>query len=222
MRLYIDSADLEELGHLPKTPYFKGVTTNPALIAQNMGKNEVTDTEYFAFLRKIRDVIKGELFIQLISQDYSEAVYEIAKIREIISQPLVIKIPATQAGFYAVSRLAKEGIDTAATAVYTPTQAFFAVAAGAKYVIPYYSRIDQYEKRGIDTIQDILSVAGEERVLVASVKTAADLHYLILSGVRNVTLPYELAKNVSYSEFTEEAIEEFAEKLQVNWSRKKK
>ncbi len=223
MKLYIDSADFEELSNLKNSPFVDGVTTNPLLIAKGMKKSEVGDGEYFEYLQKIRKLSPGELFIQLASSERDSAVYEIAKIRELIRWPVVIKVPATPDGFYAIAKLSKEGIASAATAVFSPGQACLGLAAGAKYIIPYYSRIEQMEQgKGLDVINEIMRITSPDRLLVASIKTEQDFCILLKEGVKNFTVPYSLFCEMGKNSNTEMAVANFAENLKVNWSRRRK
>ncbi len=222
MKLYIDSANTEELALLKNAPFLSGVTTNPKLIAEGIGKNEVTCDEYFDYIQKIRSIISGEIFVQVTSEKKPDIIDEISKIRDNVKGPVVYKIPATAEGFHAISLMAKEGVSVAATAVYTAAQAYLAIASGAKYVIPYFSRIDQHDKQGIETIREIMAISGPEKLLVASIKTEATLYYLLMEGVRNFTLPYQLFKYVAECDLTQDSIKEFSEFLHITWAKKKK
>lgn len=221
MKLYIDSADLTELANLKNSPFVDGVTTNPSLIASGMGKNEVSDVEYFDYLQKIRKLSPGELFIQLASTEKDSVVYEISRIKELIRWPVVIKVPAVPDGYYAIAKSSKEGFVSAATAVYSSGQACLALAAGAKYVIPYYSRLKKIGD-ALETIKEILNVTGPERLLVASIKSEKDFSVLLREGIINFTVPYSLFHSMGINENTEKAVAGFSSKLKVNWSRKKK
>ncbi len=222
MKLYIDSADLDELAGLKNSPFVDGVTTNPSLIAKGMDASDVADSAYFDYLQKIRRLSPGELFIQLASYERDSVVYEIAKIRELIRWPVVIKVPAIPDGYYAVARLAKEGIAAALTAVYSPGQACLGLAAGAKYVIPYYSRIERNrEGGGIEVIRELLRVAGPDRLLAASIKTEEDFCLLLREGVKNFTVPYSLFCSMGRNELTDRDVADFASHLKVAWSRRK-
>lgn len=222
MKLFIDSANLNELKNMEKALFISGVTTNPKLIAKGLGKREVNSEEYLNYLAEIRKMIGGEMFIQLTSRNREDMVQEANAVKDMIRGPIVFKIPADKEGFSTIAYLAKEDIDVAATAVYTAFQAYLAIASGAKYVIPYFSRIDQHDKQGIEAIREIMSISGPEKLLVASVKGETSLYYLMLEGVRNFTLPHSLIAQISECDLTQEAINEFTQNLKINWSKKKK
>lgn len=222
MKLYVDSADLNELECLKNSPFVDGITTNPSLIANGMGKSNPADSEYFDYLQKIRRMAPGELFIQIASSERDSVVYEISKIRELIRWPVVIKVPAVPDGYYAISRLAKEGMSSALTAVYSPGQACLGIAAGAKYIIPYYSRLEgEKEGSGLELCRSLLKIAGPEKLLVASVKTEEDVALLLNEGVINFTLPYTLFSKMGTHPMTDKAVSGFSDSLRVEWSRKK-
>ena len=222
MKLYIDSADLNELKKLQKTSFISGITTNPTLIAKGLGKNKVTSEEYLSHLEKIRETISGEMFVQLMANNKNDMLNEANAIKDAIRGPLVFKIPANNDGFNTIAQLSKDGISVSATAVYTAFQAYLAIASGAKYVIPYFSRIDQHDKQGIEAIREIMSISGQDKLLVASVKSETTLYYLLMEGVKNFTLSYSLLTQISECDLTQESINEFAKNLQITWSKKKK
>lgn len=221
MKLYVDSADLEELAKLKRVQFTNGVTTNPKLIAEGMDKSNVTEDEYVAYLQEIRKFSSGELFIQITSTTKDEMVAEALKIKEVVKGPIVFKIPATAQGFAAISHLSKEGLSVAATAVYTESQSFFATVAGATYIIAYYSRLDQEDHQGIESINEIMSVCGPEKLLVTSVESMTTLHYLMMKGVQNFTVPYKLFENMAECDLTLESVKGLNEALVINWKKRK-
>ncbi len=221
MKLFIDSADLMELAGIKNAFYISGITTNPNLISKGMRKKNVSETEYLEYLGNLRRYSPGELFIQLTCSDKENMIVEAEKIKEEIKGPIVFKLPATATGLSAASTLSKAGETVAITAVYTASQSYLASAAGAKYIIPYYSRIDQHDKQGIDTIREIMNICGQEKLLVASIKTEATLYFLLMIGVKNFTLPFDLFEAMTECDLTEEAVEEFEESLQISWKKKK-
>jgi len=221
MKLYIDSADLSEIKNLKNAPFVSGITTNPKLIAKGIGKTDISCEEYFEYLQKIRKVIHGEMFIQLTSQNKKDIIEEANTVRDTLRGPIVFKVPATAQGFHAISHLAKEGFSVSATAVYTASQAYISIASGAKYVIPYFSKIDKQNQQGIDTLREIMSISGSDKLLVASIKNEAALYYLLMEGVRNFTLPYPLLMQIAECDLTIDSINEFNKNLNINWNKKK-
>ncbi|MDQ7823313.1 MAG: transaldolase family protein [Candidatus Eremiobacteraeota bacterium] len=217
MMLCIDSADFEELRTSAAMPFIAGATTNPALIGKALGKEKVTIEELLAFLEKVRSLVNGHLFVQTLADDAAGIIKEARHIHEALKARCIIKIPATEEGLRALGMLETDGIATAATAVHTSTQAYLALLGGTRYVIPYYSRMETQGHQGLERIGDLLSLTAGTRgeLLVASVKNAADVHHLLMAGVRCLTLPLAVIREMCQSPFTEKAVRDFSAKLSL-------
>jgi TalC/MipB family fructose-6-phosphate aldolase len=218
MQVFLDSANPEEIKEASKLPFLSGVTTNPGLIARSTGKNLLTEKEFLHFLEEI-SLVPGEIFVQTNAVSSEGMIEEAKMVYRHTKSPSIIKIPATGEGLKAIKELEEEGVPTAATAVYTVLQGALALSCGARYIIPYYSRMVNYAIDGLDRVTQLLKICitegDESRLLVASVKSLADVENLLLIGVGAFTLSFDLIKKLSFSEHTEEAVKEFSSLLTV-------
>lgn len=219
MKIFLDSADVNEIRQAYEYPFLCGVTTNPALIAKATRKSSMKECEFLNHMNEIRQLTKGELFIQTNSTDSNSIIHEAINIAKNIEAPFMIKIPATNEGLKAIFALEQDGIPTAATAVYTPVQGAAAFSCHTHYIIPYFSRMERNGLNSMDIIAQLLTSAmesgGEERLLVASIKNYADIERLYSSGVRVFTLSLDLIKLIAFSQHTVDAVEEFGKLLAI-------
>ncbi|KHD85562.1 transaldolase family protein [Heyndrickxia ginsengihumi] len=191
MRLYIDSANVEEIAHLIEYYPIAGVTTNPSIIVQEQ-------RPYLELFKEIREVIGGEreLFIQVIGECAEEIVAEAKFISKQIQGNVVIKIPVTEEAIKATKILVSDGIAVLGTAIYTPFQALMAAKAGAKYVAPYVNRIDNLTGNGTKVVAEIAQLFSNYEVateiLAASFKNVQQIHDVCLAGAHTVTVAPQL------------------------------
>ena len=219
MGIYLDSADIQEIKDIKSYPFVEGVTTNPALIAKALGKGEITHDEFEKHIKKIGKHIKGDIFVQTNFAETDKIVTEAKKIKEILGDRAVIKIPISMEGFKAMEKLEKEKIRTAATAVFTAVQGYLAILSGAEFVIPYYSRLQKGSQDGLNIVEDLMDIFEahdlDTKLLVASVKTPFDVLEIIRAGADAVTLPKDTIDQLLFHHQTKEAVEQFDKALKI-------
>ena len=208
MGLLIDSAIISEVEEASKFGWVSGITTNPTLLAKSALPPEET-------LVKLASLIKGQIFYQLISQDKDSMLKEAKIAHELLGDQLVLKIPANEEGFKAVSAL-NQKIPCAVTALFSPAQALTAIEAGAQYVIIYYNRslrLMQDGKSFISKTVQIVKDANKE-LLAASLKDLDEIISAKLFGIDHLTIPYALIKKMPDDEngISKQAIDEFNRK----------
>jgi len=137
MKLYIDSANLDQIKKYDQIYQLAGVTSNPSILKKE-GK-----IDFFDHLREIRKIIGKErkLFVQVTANDVKGMLKDAMHIVRMLDDEVIIKIPTTETGLAAIKILEQEGIHTLATAVYTKQQCFAAIINGAEYIAPYCNRI---------------------------------------------------------------------------------
>jgi transaldolase len=140
MKLFIDTANLEEIREAAGWGLIEGVTTNPSLVAKELGQRS-----YEALLLEICSLIDGPVSAEVTSQTTGEMVEEARRLAA-LHENIVVKIPMTIEGLKAVRRLSAEGIKTNVTLVFSPTQALLAAKAGASYVSPFVGRLRRPER----------------------------------------------------------------------------
>ena len=136
MKIFIDTANVEEIKEAASWGILSGVTTNPSLIAKE-------GREFKTVVREITDIVDGSISAEVLSEDAEGMISEGRELAKIHSN-ITIKIPMTQEGLKAVNILSKEGIRTNVTLVFSAVQALLAARAGASYVSPFVGR----RKRG--------------------------------------------------------------------------
>ncbi|GAE93071.1 transaldolase [Gracilibacillus boraciitolerans JCM 21714] len=163
-----------------------GVTTNPSIIVKE-------ERPFIPLLKEIQCVLGDEkiLFVQTIAQKAEKIVKEAIYIRDFLSGNVVIKIPVTKEGIKAIRKLSLIGVQTLATTVYTPLNAYLAAKAGASYVAPYVNRIDNLTGNGVQVVKNIVEVLSKEytncKVLAASFKNTQQILDVSLIGSHGVT-----------------------------------
>lgn len=220
MSIYLDSADLKEIEKYMDYPFIDGVTTNPALLAKTLDKSEITRDEFEEHIKKISDIVEGDIFVQTNCSKAEQIVEESRKIHEILGDKCVIKIPPTFEGLKAIYDLSLMNIRTATTAVFTGVQGYAAILSGTDYVVPYYSRLMRTTQDGLNVIEDILEIIEvnefESQLLVASLKTTFDVLEVIRAGVDAITIPASLIDELYKNSQTNEAMKLFEKSLKVS------
>lgn len=191
MKLYIDSANVEQIQKLNEYYPITGVTTNPSILVSEK-------RPYLEQLKQIRSVIgdEKELFVQALGETAEEIVEEGKYITAALSGKVILKVPATDEGIKAIRLLAEEQIPTLATTVYTAFQALIAAMAGANYVAPYVNRIDNLTGDGVKVVSNIVQLYKQYelpcQVLAASFKNVQQVHDVLLAGAESVTVSPEI------------------------------
>lgn len=203
MTFYLDSAILEEARIAAQLGWVTGITTNPTLLAK--AKASVEET-----LASLAALIPGEVLYQLVAKDLDGLLEEGQRIHSLLADQAVLKIPATAVGFQAAARLSRD-IPCAVTAVFSPAQALVAVAAGAKYVIPYVNRSTRLLGDGLALVRDLSALleGSQVKILAASIKTPEEALETYKVGASILTLPLALLQEMATHEFTEQAVEAF-------------
>ncbi len=203
MQLLLDSAIIEEARQSAKWGWVSGVTTNPALLAKNDLAPEKT-------LRKLIKLFEGPIFYQLIGQTLDAMKDEAEKAGDILGKQLVLKIPATELGFIATSRLSKK-YTCAVTSIFTPAQALVAHAAGARFALYYHNRAKRLLKSGEELASELVRVLKRTDTLVvaASLKTPEEVVEARTAGVSILSTNFGVLAQMMKHELSEAALKEF-------------
>ncbi len=209
MRLFIDTANVDDIRKANDMGVICGVTTNPSLIAKEGRVFE----EVIAEIASIVDgPISGEVKATTTdAEGMIEEGREIAKIHP----NMVVKIPMTAEGLKAVKVLSAEGIKTNVTLIFTANQALLAARAGATYVSPFLGRLDDISVRGVDLINEIseiFDVAGiETEIIAASIRNTMHITDCALAGADIATVPYKVIEQMTHHPLTDAGIRKFQE-----------
>ncbi|OJV75532.1 MAG: hypothetical protein BGO37_01530 [Cellulomonas sp. 73-92] len=210
MDLYLDTADRAELEPLLATGLFRGVTTNPLILARSgVRLDEVPDLVAWLFVHGA-----GEVFVQTTTESADAIEAEGHRLRG-LDPRVVVKVPATREGLTAVRRLSDAGVPTLVTAVHNPRQAILAASAGASWIAPYLGRVSEAGRDGLQAVAQMVRVlAGTStRTLVASVRSAEDTVRLATDGAEAATLSGAVARELFVEPLTDAAVAQFSECL---------
>lgn len=170
MKLFLDTANIQEIRDGVRFGVISGVTTNPSLAsAEGIGNAE----SYKSAVKEISEIVDGPISVEVISLDAEGMIAEGRDIADWIPNPWV-KIPSTAEGFEAISVLSSEGIQINQTLCFSVNQAILGAQAGSTAVSPFIGRLDDIGLEGIDLIKDIVSIYKEyeieTKVLAASIR----------------------------------------------------
>lgn len=210
MKFFIDTAKVEDIKKANDMGVICGVTTNPSLIAKEGRVFE----EVIAEIASIVDgPISGEVKATTVD---AEGMIEEGRAIAKIHPNMVVKLPMTAEGLKACRQLAKEGIKTNVTLVFTSNQALLAARAGATYVSPFLGRLDDISVRGVDLIAEIAEifrVAGDidTQIIAASVRNTMHVTDCALAGADIATVPYKVIEQMTHHPLTDAGIAKFQE-----------
>ncbi|MFA6321553.1 MAG: fructose-6-phosphate aldolase [Candidatus Omnitrophota bacterium] len=186
MKLFIDTANINEIREANAIGIIDGVTTNPSLIARE-------GRDFIAVVKEICSIVDGPISAEVISVKCDDMVKEAAPLAK-IHKNIVIKIPLIAEGLKAAKILSKEGIKTNLTLCFSPTQALLAAKAGATYVSPFIGRLDDISLTGMDLIRDIKTIYNnysfKTQIIVASVRNPLHVLDAAKVGADIATVPY--------------------------------
>ena len=186
MKFFIDTANLEEIQEANDLGVLDGVTTNPSLCA----KVGVRDFE--GHIKKICDIVEGDVSAEVVSTIYNEMVEEGRKIAK-IADNVVVKIPLIKDGIKAIKIFSDEGIKTNCTLCFSSTQALIAAKAGATYISPFLGRLDDISSDGMQLIRDIVEIyvnyGFPTEVLAASIRHPMHVVECAKAGADVATMP---------------------------------
>jgi transaldolase len=207
MKIFLDTANLEEIKKGVEWGIVDGVTTNPTLISKE-------GAEFKQRVKEICDLVKGPVSAEVVSLDYEGMVREARELAQ-ISEYVVIKIPMTPDGIKAVKTLSAEGIKTNVTLVFSPAQAILAAKAGATYVSPFVGRMDDLSNDGMRMLGEIVEIYNnygfETEIIAASIRHPMHVVEAALMGVDIVTMPFAVLERLFKHPMTDLGIERFME-----------
>lgn len=205
MKIFLDSANLDELKKVASWGIIDGVTTNPSLIAREGFPIEEQ-------IRKICDIVDGDISAEVVSVDAKEMAEEGRKLAK-IHKNIVVKVPLIREGIRAVKALSSEGIRLNVTLCFSAAQALLAAKAGAYIVSPFIGRVDDIGWPGIHLIEDIVTIYSnygyKTQVLAASVRSPLDVIDAAKIGAHIVTIPYKVLDQMFSHPLTEKGLEVF-------------
>ena len=209
MKLFLDTANIQEIRDGVRMGVISGVTTNPSLAAsEGIGSRE----NYKAAVQEISDILDGPISIEVVSLDAEGMVAEGRDIAEWIPNPWV-KIPSTAAGFEAISILSNDGIKINQTLCFSLNQALLGAQAGSTVVSPFVGRLDDIGQQGMDLIEEIVTVFDvqqiDTQVLAASIRHTLHCSSAARAGAHIATVPYKVLRQMVQHPLTDAGVSRF-------------
>ncbi len=209
MKLFLDTANIQEIRDGVRLGVISGVTTNPSLAAsEGIGSRE----KYKIAVQEISDILDGPISVEVVSLDAEGMVAEGREIAEWIPNPWV-KIPSTAAGFEAISTLAHDGIKINQTLCFSLNQALLGAQAGSTVVSPFVGRLDDIGQQGMDLVKEIVAVFKtqniETEVLAASIRHTLHCTMAAQAGAHIATLPYRILLQMVQHPLTDSGVARF-------------
>ncbi|MBR5527662.1 MAG: fructose-6-phosphate aldolase [Clostridia bacterium] len=205
MKLFIDTANVEEIKMANDLGVICGVTTNPSLIAKE-------GRDFKEVVKEIATIVDGPISAEVISEDHEGMVKEARELAA-IHENIVIKIPMTLEGLKATKILSSEGIRTNVTLIFSAAQALLAARAGASYVSPFLGRLDDIGAVGMELVEEIVEIFAlhniDTEIISASVRSPLHVIDAARAGAHIATVPYKVILQMAKHPLTDAGIEKF-------------
>ena len=205
MKIFLDTANLEEIARGLDLGIVDGVTTNPTLIAKEGRPMEEQ-------IRAICEMVDGDVSAEVVSSSAAEMIEEGRRLAR-IHPNVVVKVPLTPDGIKATSRLSKEGVRLNVTLCFSPAQALLAAKAGAYIVSPFIGRLDDISADGMELIRSIVRIYAnygfKTQVLAASVRSPMHVVEAAKAGAQIATLPLKVLEAMFLHPLTDKGLAQF-------------
>jgi len=205
MKIFIDTANVEEIKEAATWGILDGVTTNPSLIAK-----EGRDLK--EVINEICSIVDGPISAEVISLEHEGMVKEALELVQ-LHKNIVIKIPMTIEGLKAVKILSEKNIKTNVTLIFSSQQALLAAKAGATYVSPFVGRVDDIGAKGVQLIEEIANIFNihgiNTEIIAASIRNPIHVSECAIAGSDIATIPFGVLKMMTKHPLTDIGIEKF-------------
>jgi len=212
MRIFLDTANIDEIRQAAKLGIISGVTTNPSL----MSKEGTSD--YEKVVKTICSIIPGSVSAEVLAED-TESMIKEAQSKASWATNVTIKIPATADGLEAISTLSKENIEINMTLCFSVNQALLGALAGAAYVSPFVGRLDDTGHDGMQVVKDIVEIFKHyelpTQVIAASIRHPQHCVAAAKAGAHIATVPYNVLMQMIRHPLTDVGVARFL----ADWQR---
>ncbi len=206
MKIFLDSANIEDIKKAYDMGAISGVTTNPSIVSRENRKFD----EVLADITSI--IVDGPVFAEVLSLDAEGMIKEGLELHK-KSPNIVVKIPMIPEGLKAVKALSSQGVTVCVTVIFSAPQAILAANAGASYVAPFVGRLDDIGENGLNLageIRDIFDAQGiDTKIVAASVRHPVHVVELAKMGVDIATMPLKVILQMATNPNTQKAVEGF-------------
>ncbi|HEX7346829.1 MAG TPA: fructose-6-phosphate aldolase [Candidatus Limnocylindrales bacterium] len=206
MKIFLDTADIEEIRTVARWGILDGVTTNPTLFAKTSGRT------YEDVLKEICTITSGPVSAEVVAEDVDGMLTEGRAFAK-IAPNIVVKVPMSEEGLEAMSRFAEEGIKTNCTLIFTANQGLLAAKAGASLLSPFVGRLDDINQDGMIVVRELAEIVAihelETEVLAASIRNPLHMTQAALAGAHVATLPFKVLQQMVRHPLTDKGIVQF-------------
>jgi transaldolase len=206
MKLFLDTAEIEEIRTVARWGVLDGVTTNPTLYAKAGGGS------YEDILKEICSITPGPVSAEVVAEDVEGMLTE-GRAFARLAPNIVVKVPMSETGLEAISRFAEEGIKTNCTLIFSANQGLLAAKAGASLLSPFVGRLDDINQDGMEVIRELVSIVElhdlETEVLAASIRHPRHVTDAALAGSHVATLPFKVFQQMVRHPLTDNGIVQF-------------
>jgi transaldolase len=205
MKIFLDTANLDELRAGAGWGIVDGVTTNPSLIAKE--GNPFEDQ-----IRRICEVVAGDVSAEVVATEADQMIEQGRELAR-IHPNVVVKCPVTRDGIKATAALAKEGLRVNVTLCFSAAQALLAAKAGAYIISPFVGRLDDIGETGMDLVREILTIyrnyGFKTQVLAASMRSPLHVIEAALAGAHIATIPFKVLDMMFNHPLTDKGVDQF-------------
>jgi transaldolase len=206
MKLFLDTAEIEEIRTAARWGILDGVTTNPTLYAKAGGGS------YEEILQEICSITPGPVSAEVVAEDVDGMLKE-GRAFARLAPNIVVKVPMSETGLEAISRFAEEGIKTNCTLIFSANQGLLAAKAGASLLSPFVGRLDDINQDGMEVIRELVSIVEmhdlESEVLAASIRHPRHVTEAALAGSHVATIPFKVLQQMVRHPLTDKGIVQF-------------
>lgn len=205
MKIFLDTAEIEEIRSAARWGVLDGVTTNPSLFAKVGGS-------YDDVLKKICRITPGPVSAEVVAADVAGMLSEGRHFAG-LAPNIVVKIPMSEEGLEAIARLAQEGIRTNCTLIFSSNQGLLAARAGASLLSPFVGRLDDINEDGMEVVRELAAIVNvhglKTEVLAASIRHPRHVTRAALAGAHIATVPHKILREMIHHPLTDRGIVQF-------------
>ena len=205
MKIFLDTADIEEIRTAASWGILDGVTTNPTLYAKVGGS-------YDEILAEVCRLTPGPVSAEVVSDDFAGMLEEGRHFAK-IAPNIVVKVAMSENGLEAISRFAEEGIKTNCTLIFSTNQGLLAAKAGASLISPFVGRLDDINQDGMIVVRELAEIFAiheiESEVLAASIRNPLQVTQAAMAGAHIATLPFKILQQMVHHPLTDKGIVQF-------------
>jgi transaldolase len=215
MKIFLDTANVDEIKEGVALGVVDGVTTNPSLIAKEK-------RPFRPLVEEICRIVPGDVSLEVVATDFEGMVKEAEELAQ-IAPNVVVKCPLTRDGLKAVRHLAAKGIRVNQTLCFSATQALLSAKAGASYISPFLGRLDDISHVGMDLVRDICQIYRNygftTQVLAASIRNPLHVLEAAKAGAHVATMPFSVLEQLTRHPLTDIGLRKFIEDWQKSGAR---